>query len=301
MIRFISGYHFERDIDRQNALSELKRIEDLHVLGSQDQVAFFCFPTAAGSLRGYVSLAAFMSGEVVAVADEAAWNKIVAKLDLVVDTPGTAEALVKDFLHLTRIHAAVWEGVTDGVNLIRGVDDIPFKPDNLEHQVEKLDLTLDYDLRPPSVQPENLGYLFHGFSWQPYDGALDEHILHVRRDAAVSYERRNLAYPYGDYQGGCVFPLDSGPPMKVLERLARRQEVEPRLTVIKYLVMIDHSEFVLYKHFVDDNRKTIHCLLEDLTLDADPSVKLSALAALDSLTSERHSEEVGCHQVKAAD
>ena len=89
--------------------------------------------------------------------------------------------------------------------------------------------------------------------------------------------------------------------MKVLERLARRHEVEPRLAVIKYLVMIAQSEFVLYKDFVDDNRKAIHCLLEDLKLDADPSVELSALAALDSLTSERHSEEVGCHQAKADD
>jgi hypothetical protein len=290
---FVTSYHFETDIDRQNALAEVKQIDDLRLLASSDRVSFYHFPTAASSLRGYAAIAALISGDVVEVRDERAWNKVVAKINLQIQTPEEAEALVKDFLHLIRITDAVWEGIADGVNFIRGVDDIPFKSDDLEHQVEKLDLTLNSDIRPPSIQPDGVGYVFRGVSWRPYDGAVDEHVLQVEPDGSVTYKHQTLAYPYGDYHAGCVVPLDSGPPMKVLERLGRHGGSEASILVAKYLTMIAQSNFLLYKGFIDRNRDAITCLLGDLQLDTDSRVRLAAIAALDALQGNRPPNEIG--------
>ncbi len=293
MTRFVTSYHFETDNDRQYALAEVKRIDDLHLLASSDRVSFFHFPTSASSLRGYVAIAALITGDVVEIKDEKAWNKVISKISLQIETPEEAEALAKDFLHLIRISDAVWEGLADGANFIRGVDDIPFKPDDLEHQVEKLDLTLDFDIRPPSILPDDAGFVFRGVSWQPYDGAVDEYVLQIAPDGSVTYKRQGLAYPYGDYHGGCVFPLDSGPPMKVLEQLGRYRGSEASILVAKYLAMIAQSNFLLYKGFIDSNRDAITCLLGDLQLDTDPRVRLAAIAASDALQSSRRPNGIG--------
>ena len=89
VVRFITNYRFERDIDRQYALSDFKRIDDFHMLGSSDRASFYYFPTAAGSLRGYVSLAALVTGDVVAVDDEKAWNRVIAEMNFEVGGAGS--------------------------------------------------------------------------------------------------------------------------------------------------------------------------------------------------------------------
>lgn len=288
--RFIEGYHFERDIDRQNALAEFKRIEDLRLLCSSDRATFFYFPTAASSLRGHVTLAVLDTRQTLVVRDEKTWNQLMERIGLLVESPEAAESLVKDFFHLTRIHAAVWEGVDDGVNFIRGVDSIPFKPDDLEHQIERLDLATNFSIEPPAVRSVGLDYEFKGVSWQPYDGAVDEHVLHVARDGTIKYERRPLAYPYGDYHGGCMVPLDSGPPMRALEQLGRHEASASRLLVARYLAMIAQSRFVLYQGFIERNDDQILHLLRDLQLDTDARVRLEGFGAMDALGKDRAEE-----------
>ncbi len=170
--RYLEGRPFERPYDREYAMIEMKPIERFHYLDRFPRLRFYVFPTQASSLRGHMALAVTGAGEVHAVGEEDGFNRMIRTEPVHIADPAAAEDLARDSLRLRFIHAEVWDGVEDGVNIIDGVDDIPFTDGDPEHEVERLDLELQDRLRPVAVEALEDHFVFQAYSWAPFDGSI---------------------------------------------------------------------------------------------------------------------------------
>jgi len=185
---------------------------------------------------------------------------------------------------LVHIHAEVWEGVKGGVKIVNSPDEIPFKPGNVEHEVEKLDLELNHDIQAPSVSADRSGFAFRAFSWAPFSGSVVEQKVVVHPDGTVEDRAATIVDAYGNYSVGCEFPLDFGPSPEVLAKLASRPEVRARRAVAEYLKVLVGSEFILHQDLVKDHRQELRVLAEALSRDPDAGVAAQAAAALAAIT-----------------
>lgn len=280
---FLAKQSFDRPVDRKYALSSIKPLNRFNFLEQLPSVRFYVYPTAASTFAGHVALAIDDHGQVFDVGEEAEFNRLIRAMDLIVSDPNQANRLARDYLRLRYIHAEVWEGVDGGVNLIGSVDDIPFVKDKIDQEVERFDLLLNHQVKPPTTERSDVGFLFRGDSWGPFDGAVAEHLVTIHKDGTIEYRLRPIAYAYGDYKTGCSFPLDSGPTIDTLARLAHQPDSRARVVVATYIRFLTRSDFMLHRKVLEENRSELREIAQVLAQDSDPGVERAGVEALDAL------------------
>ena len=285
--RYLDEWRFERSIDRDFAQHAVEAIDGIDSLDRFRTVRFYVFPTAASSLRGHTALAVDANGSVFEVGEVSEFNRLAHALELSVVDAETADRVARDFLRLHYIHAEVWEGVDGGLNFIQQLAEIPFEQGDPEHTVERYDLQLNADLRPPSVVPHEAGFESCGFSWEPFSGSVAKHCVLVHFDGAIEYRRSRVAYPYGKYDAGvgCSSPLDSGPSIDVLERLARESSREVVVAIAEYLDYLMASDFLLHEWFVEEHLSELELIGLELARSRDDAIRVPAARALAALGS----------------
>ena len=179
-LAFVNSYDFETDLDREHGLFGLSPIENLRLFNTHENLTFYYFPTSATiPLGGHVAFAVIEGTATIGITDVDSFNQLVAHLELIIDTPSQADLLVRDYLLLYYIHASIFHGVEGGLNLLSSVDDIEFDPSSIDHEVERATIEHLYQITPPSVHKAVHGFIFEGFSWQPYSGLIRRHAISI--------------------------------------------------------------------------------------------------------------------------